>query len=187
MLVLLSGVSGAGKDTLKNIIVSENENYTKMPALTTRNKRVNEKDGDPYFFLTTEEFEDKIKNNELYEYSKHHDNYYGTSKKILEDTISQGKVIIKDMDVNGTENLKKILKDNVKVITVFLKVEKEELRKRLDNREDKLSKEEIELRLSRFEYEESKIGVYDYVIKNDNLTRTKIILENIIKLEINEP
>ena len=58
---------------------------------------------------------------------------------------------------------------------------KEELRKRLEEREDNQSAEEIELRLNRLEYEESKIGMYDYVIKNDNLERTLRIIEEIIK------
>ena len=67
------------------------------------------------------------------------------------------------------------------LITIFLKVPKEELRKRLEAREDKQSPEEIELRLNRLEYEESKIGMYDYVIKNDDLDRTLRIIEEIIK------
>lgn len=69
----------------------------------------------------------------------------------------------------------------MEIVTIFLKVPKEELRKRLEEREDNQSAEEIELRLNRLEYEESKIGMYDYVIKNDNLERTLRIIEEIIK------
>ena len=79
--------------------------------------------------------------------------------------IKSGKIIIKDIEVNGTENLVKILKDDTRVVTIFLKVDKEELKARLLNRGDNLSVEEMELRLSRLEYEESKITAYDYVLK----------------------
>ena len=79
------------------------------------------------------------------------------------------------------KHLLKILKNDLEIVTIFLKVPKEELRKRLEAREDKQSPEEIELRLNRLEYEESKIGMYDYVIKNDDLDRTLRIIEEIIK------
>ena len=89
------------------------------------------------------------------------------------------------MDVNGTENLIKLLKNDVKVITIFLRVPKEELRKRLENRIDKPSPKEIMLRLNRFDYEESKIDLYDYVIKNNNLEKTVNIIMTIINQEYN--
>ena len=121
------------------------------------------------------------KNNEIYEYDIHHNNYYGTSKKILNEESKSG-IIIKDIDVNGTEILKNTLTD-IKVVTIFLRVPKEELKHRLENRIDKPSEEEIILRLNRFDYEESKIGVYDYVLRNDNLEKTVSIIEEIIKQE----
>ena len=81
------------------------------------------------FFVTTEEFERMIKDGELYEYSEHHGHYYGTSKKLLNEKISKGKIIVKDIEVNGTENLLKILGNDTRIVTIFLKVEKEELKK----------------------------------------------------------
>ena len=77
----------------------------------------------------------------------------------------------------------KILKNETNLVTIFLKVEREELKKRLIERGDNLSEEELELRLGRLEYEESKIKLYDYVIKNDNLEKTVQIIETIIKNE----
>ena len=136
-----------------------------------------------YNFVTTEEFKKMIENKELYEYNVHHNHFYGTSKKILNEKINSGKIIVKDIEVNGTENLVKILKEDVKVVTIFLKVEKEELRKRLEHRIDKPNEEEIKLRLDRFDYEESKIGMYDYVIKNDNIEKTYQIVRTIIEYE----
>ena len=99
--------------------------------------------------------------------------------------MKDGKIIVKDIDVNGTENLVNLLKNDTKVITIFLRVPKEELRKRLENRIDKPSPKEIQLRLNRFDYEESKIGSYDYVLKNNDLEKTLQIITAIIKSEEN--
>lgn len=100
-------------------------------------------------------------------------------KKQLNEKISQGKTVIKDVEVNGTENLVKIFKDKMKVVTIFLRVPKDELRKRLEERIDKADQKEIELRLSRFDYEESKIGNYDYVIDNMDVEKT---IEQVIEI-----
>ncbi len=183
MLVLLSGVSGAGKDTIKKELIKRMENVTSMPSYTDRKPREGEENGKIYHFITTEEFEKKIKENEFYEYSVHHEHYYGTSKKILDDTIKSGKIIVKDIEVNGTENLLKLLKNEIDIVTIFLRVPKEELRRRLKHRVEKASIKEIELRLNRFDYEESKIGIYDYVLKNDDLEKTVQIIMTIIENE----
>ena len=126
-----------------------------------------------------------IKAGELYEYSVHHEHYYGTSKKLLNEKINNGKIIVKDIEVNGVENLLKILKDDVKIVTIFLRVPKYELQRRLENRIDKPSLKEIQLRLNRFDYEESKIGMYDYIIKNNDLEKTVNIIMTIINNEYN--
>ena len=179
MLVLLSGVSGSGKDTIKKELIKRMENVVSLPSFTDRKPRLGEIDGQTYCFVTTEEFKKMIDNEELYEYDIHHDHYYGTSKKFMNEKIKSGKVIVKDIDVNGVENLVKLLKDDVKLVTIFLQVPKEELKKRIKNRDTNISDEELNLRLSRFDYEESKINMYDYVIKNDNLEKT---LKNIMTI-----
>lgn len=183
MLVLLSGVSGAGKDTIKKELLKRMDIVTTMPSYTDRPPRPGEENGGVYHFVTTEEFEQKIREDEFYEYSVHHEHYYGTSKKILNDKINEGKVIVKDIEVNGTENLLKLLKNDTKIVTIFLRVPKDELRRRLKHRVEKASIKEIELRLNRFDYEESKIGIYDYVIKNDDLEKTVQIIMTIIQNE----
>ena len=87
----------------------------------------------------------------------------------------------------GTEKLKNLLKDTgIKVVTIFLRVPKEELQRRLENRIDKLSHEEIMLRLNRFDYEESKMNIYDYVMKNDDLKKALEIIQTIIREERKE-
>lgn len=183
MLVILSGVAGAGKDTIKKELLKRMNIVTTLPSFTDRPPRATDVAGETYNFVTAEEFERMIKDGELYEYSVHHNHYYGTSKKLLNEKIESGKIIVKDIDVNGTEELVNLLKKDVKVVTIFLRVQKEVLRKRLENRADKPSLKEIELRLNRFDYEESKINAYDYVIKNNNLEKTVQIIMAIIENE----
>lgn len=183
MLVILSGVSGAGKDTIKKELIQRMENVISLPSFTSRKPRTGEEEGVQYHFITKEEFKEKIKNGELYEYDIHHENYYGTSRKLMNEKIQSGKIIVKDIEVNGTENLIKTLKNETKLVTIFLKVDKEELKHRLINRGDDLSESEMELRLSRLQYEESKIPLYDYVIKNDDLEKTVQVIMTIIKNE----
>ncbi|MCI8620952.1 MAG: guanylate kinase [Clostridia bacterium] len=135
--------------------------------------------GETYIFVDNEEFKKLITQNALYEFDIHHNHYYGVPKKQLNERIKEGKIVIKDVDVNGTENLVKILRKDMKVVTIFLKVPKEELRKRLESRIDKPSEEEINLRLSRFDFEESKIENYDYIIENTDLEKT---IEKVIEI-----
>ena len=183
MLVILSGVAGAGKDTIKKELLKRIDKVTTLPSYTDRPPRATDVAGQTYNFVTAEEFEEMIKNGDLYEYSVHHNHYYGTSKKLLSEKIKSGKIVVKDIDVNGTENLVNLLKNDVRIVTIFLRVPKNELRKRLENREDNPSIKEIELRLNRFDYEESKISYYDYVLKNDNLEKTVQIIMTIIENE----
>ena len=183
MLLILSGVAGSGKDTIKKELIKRMENVESLPSYTSRPQRPGDINGQTYCFVTKEEFEKMLENDEFYEYDVHHNNYYGTSKKFLNDKIASGKIIVKDIDVNGTEHLKEILKNDTKVVTVFLKVPKEELKRRLENRIDKPGPDEVKLRLNRFDYEESKIGVYDYVLKNNNLEKTIQIITAIIENE----
>lgn len=184
MLVILAGVAGAGKDTIAKAIIQRMENVISIPSFTSRAPRADDVPGVSYNFVSKEEFERMIEAGELYEYDVHHENYYGTSRKLLNERIQSGKIIIKDIDVNGTEALVDLLKEDTKVVTIFLRVPKEELEKRLNNRIDHLSPKEIQLRLNRFDYEESKISNYDYVLKNDDLEKTVSIIQTIIESEM---
>lgn len=181
MLVILSGVAGAGKDTIKREVIKRLEFVDTFPTVTSRPIRKGDIPGITYIFVTKEQFEEMIKNDELYEYDLHHNNYYGVAKKPLQNKLNTGKVVIRDVDVNGTETLVKKLGNEMKIITIFLHVPKEELRRRLERRIDNPSQEEIELRLSRFEYEESKKNSYDYIIENINQEETINKVIEIIK------
>ena len=185
MLVLLSGVSGAGKDTIKKQLITRMNNVESLPSYTDRLPRANDIPGVTYNFVSTEEFERMIKDGELYEYSVHHEHYYGTSRKLLNEKINNGKIIVKDIEVNGVENLLELLKNEVKIVTIFLRVPKEILEERLQKRIDNPSPKDIKLRLNRFDYEESKIGMYDYIIKNNDLEKTVQIIMTIIENEHN--
>ena len=184
MLVILSGVAGAGKDTIKRELIKRMEGITTIPSYTDRPPRQGDRPaGEQYIYVSKDEFEEMVKNDELYEYSVHHNHYYGTSKKLLNEKIESGEIIVKDIDVNGTEDLVEIFKNDLKIITIFLKVPKDVLKHRLESREDKPDPKEIKLRLNRFDYEQSKIHNYDYVIKNNNLEKTVQIIMAIIKNE----
>lgn len=183
MLVILSGVAGAGKDTIKKELIKRMDNVESLPSYTSRAKREGDIEGGTYHFVSKKEFEEMIERKEFYEYDVHHNNYYGTSRKLLNDKIKNGKIIVKDIDVNGTEHLINLLGKDTKIVTIFLRVPKEELRKRLESRIDKPSPEEIVLRLNRFDYEESRIDLYDYVLKNDNLEKTVQIIMTILENE----
>lgn len=185
MLVLLSGVSGAGKDTVKKELIKRNSNITSLPSYTDREPREGEVNGEIYNFITTEEFKKLIEKGDLYEYDIHHNHYYGTSKHLLNERLESGKIIVKDIDVNGTENLVKLLGRDTKIVTIFLRVPRDELLRRLIARHPNSDLKEITLRLDRFEYEESKIGIYDYVIKNNDLEKTIQIISTIIECESN--
>ena len=184
MLVILSGVAGAGKDTIKKELIKRIENVESLPSFTSRPMRKGDVEGETYNFVSKEKFEEMIKDGEFYEYDVHHNNYYGTSRKLLNEKIKSGKIIVKDIDVNGTEHLKDLLNADTKVITIFLRVPKEELERRLQERVDQPSPAEIRLRLSRFEYEESRINLYDYVIRNNDLEKTVRIMMTIVKEEL---
>ncbi len=184
MIVILSGVAGAGKDTIKKEIIKRMDFVESLPSYTSREPREGDIPGQTYNFVTKTEFEEMIEKDEFYEYDIHHNNYYGVPKKLLNEKIKGGKVIIKDVDVNGTENLIKLLKNDTKIVTIFLRVPKDELERRLRERIEKPSPEEIKLRLNRFDYEESKIGIYDYVLKNNDLEKTVQIIMTIIEKEL---
>ena len=183
MLVILSGVSGSGKDTIKKELIKRMKNVESLPSYTSREQRPGDIPGQTYINVSKSEFEEMIKNGEFYEYDVHHNNYYGTSRKLLNEKINNGKIIVKDIDVNGTEHLKELLGKDTKIVTIFLRAPKEELKRRLEERDEKPTPQEMILRLNRFDYEESKISLYDYVIKNNDLEKTVQIIMTIIQEE----
>ncbi len=168
MLIIFSGSSGVGKNTVIEHLLA-NDDFALMPTYTTREKRENERDGYPYYFITDDEFRRKIEEGEFYEYQKVHNHYYGTSKKLLSDSLALGKILLKDIDVLGTQNLLKTVSDDIKIVTVFLKVDSaDKLVERLTVRGEK----NIDLRLKRYKMEQQYAVDYDYIINNNSLDDT---------------
>lgn len=177
MLIIMSGSAGVGKNTIINELLSEYNNLTLMTTVSTRKMRPGEEQGRPYYFVSKEEFEEMEARGEMLETCPIHGNLYGTSRKILEEKTREGKVLIKDIDVEGTLNLKKLLPD---VVAIYLKPKNiDVLRERLVGRGEK----DIDLRLRRYEYEEEMSKNYDYVLVNDKMEDTLRIIREILKEE----
>lgn len=182
MFIVLSGSSGSGKNTIIKAIESETDEFKLMPTFTTRGKREGEINGKPYYFVSVSEFQNKIKNEEMLEYEFIHTNYYGSSKKIIEEFLDNGKIIIKDIGIEGAKNISGKLSSHTPVLTIFLTTTKKELKKRLKLRGEK----QIKLRLKRYKLEQAQMFTYDYLIYNNNLENTKNLVIQISKIEQDE-
>ena len=183
MFIILTGSSGVGKNTVIKSLEKENPSFKLVPTYTTRNKRENEIEGNPYYFITKEDFQQKIKENELIEHEYIHTNYYGSSYKIFDDLISQDKILIKDIGIEGAQNLEIKLKDRTEIVKIFLTTKsKDDLKQRLKGRGEK----EIKLRLKRYKREQSERNKFDYLIFNKDLADTTKIINFIANMDISE-
>ena len=166
-LVVISGPSGAGKDTIINEVIKKEEiNAWVSISMTSRPLRGNEVDGKDYFFVTKEEFEDNIKKGNFLEYAKYNDNYYGTPKNKIEDYLNKGIDVILNIEIQGALQIKELIKDALFIF--IMPPSMEELKRRLINRGTD-SSEKI---LSRFKtaYQEiNEVTKYNYVVVNDDL------------------
>ena len=179
LMVILSSPSGVGKTTITKKLQQKYQNLKISISHTTRPPRSNEVDGVDYNFVTKEKFEDLIKKNKFYEYAKIFGNYYGTSKKDVDQTLQTNDVIF-DIDWQGTKQLSKF--KNLKIIKIYLITSnKNELKNRLIKRNQN-SKEEVKKRFNAFDEDIKHWNDYDYVIINDNLDVCFKQIENIIKL-----
>jgi|TARA_B110000967_G_C18718244_1_gene476269 guanylate kinase len=179
--IILSSPSGAGKTTLTKKIQQKYHNFKISVSHTTRKPRSNEVEGIDYFFVTHEEFDKKILNDEFYEYAKIFDNFYGTSKESVNSLLKKKNDILFDIDWQGTQQLSKF--KELDLIKIFLvPPNKKELKKRLIQRnQDK--PEVISKRLKAYDDDIFHWSDYDQVIINDNLEHCftqieKIIMEN---------
>ena len=164
-LFIVSGPSGSGKSTVTKL-VKDRLNIPLSISATTRKPRNGEIDGKDYFFLTKETFEQKIKNDEFYEYAEVHGNYYGTLKKTVEENLDKGLNVILEIDVQGALIAKEKKKDAVLVF--FRTKDMDILEKRLRDRKTD-SEEVIQTRLKNAETELKYEDKYNYTIINENL------------------
>ncbi len=178
MLIIISGSSGVGKNTVITKLLNRNENLKLLQTCTTRSPRSTDKEmHNPYVYLTREEFENKIKNGELFEHEEIHENFYGVLNSSLEQVGTSAEHYIKDVGVLGQKNIKAALKNKAVVLSIFLTAPKEELIKRLKARGD----HDIDLRMSRMEFEMSYAKNYDVSIENMCLDKTVKEIEKLIK------
>ena len=164
-LIIVSGPSGSGKSTVTKI-VKDKLNIPLSISATTRSPRDGEIDEKDYFFLSEEEFKNKIANDEFYEYAEVHGNYYGTLKKTVEDNLNKGLNVILEIDVQGALIAKEKKKDAILVF--FRTKDMEVLEKRLRDRKTD-SEEVIQTRLKNAETELKYENKYNYTIINENL------------------
>ncbi len=177
IMVILSSPSGVGKTTLTKKIQQKYQSFKISVSHTTRSPRSNEVNGVDYHFVSKGIFEQLIKNNKFYEYAKIFENYYGTLKENVDQTIQKNDIIF-DIDWQGTKQLSKF--NNLRLIKIFLITEnKDELKKRLIKRNQNTD-EEIQKRFNSFDEDIKHWNDYDYVIINKNLEVCFKQIENII-------
>ena len=164
-LIIVSGPSGSGKSTVTKL-VKDRLNIPLSISATTRQPRTGEINGKDYFFLTKEIFEQKIKNDEFYEYANVHGNYYGTLKEVVENNLSKGLNVILEIDVQGALIAKEKKKDAILVF--FRTKDMETLENRLRNRKTD-TEEVIQLRLKNAAKELEYESKYDYTIINNDI------------------
>ena len=178
-LIIISAPSGTGKTTLISKILESEENIQLSVSATTRDKRNGEVDGINYYFLTKEEFESKIKNDEFLEYADVFGNYYGTLMSQINEKFNNGKDVFLDIDYQGAEKISNKI-EATKLLKIFLlPPSMKELKHRLISRgRDKI--EDIEKRLEKAKLEMKHSINYDYVVINDNFEETVNIVRSII-------
>ena len=177
VMIILSSPSGVGKTTLTKKLQQKHSNFKLSISHTTRSPRSNEVHGIDYNFVSHEKFKKMIENNEFYEFAKIFGNYYGTSKKFVQETFKCYDLIF-DIDWQGTKQLSKF--KDLKLIKIFLTTDsKTELKKRLLKRNQNTS-EELEKRFKSFDKDIKYWNDYDYVIINKNLENCFKQIEQII-------
>jgi guanylate kinase len=174
---IFSSVAGGGKSTLIQKIMQKYPDTLFSVSCTTRPPRPGDIPGETYHFLTVPEFEKKIMENEFLEYAKVHDNYYGTPKTFIEDSIKNGKVVILDIDVQGARS---VLEKMPEVGTIFIVPPSEEIWiQRLKGRGTD-SAEVIEKRIRNGKKELEEAHWYQNRIINDQLDTAFQELENLM-------
>ncbi len=166
ILIVVSGFSGAGKGTIMNEIMRRYDNYALSVSATTRNPRPGEVDGREYFFKNVEEFEKMIAKDELIEYARYVDNYYGTPRAYVEEQLEAGKDVILEIEIQGALKVKEKFPHTL--LLFVTPPTAEELRRRLIGRGTE-TMDVIDFRMKRAKEEALGMDRYDYLIINDVL------------------
>lgn len=178
MLVLFSGPSGVGKDTVLDIILDKDEKLQRSVSLTTREKRCGEVDGEDYYFVTKDEFHTMIQNGQVLEYAQYGENIYGTPKAPVDKWLKEGKTVILKIEVKGAQKIREIYPDAVSIFLMPPSMKVLEERIRIRGTEDEA---DIERRLEIAKNEVMRSADYDFVVVNDNLETASNNVLGIIK------
>ncbi|HMU42955.1 MAG TPA: guanylate kinase [Ignavibacteriaceae bacterium] len=180
-IIVIAAPSGAGKTTLVRSALAEFPQIVFSISATTRKKRANEKDGIDYFFITEEEFLNKIEKKQFVEWEKFYDYYYGTYKYFIDDNINSGKNILLEIDVKGALSIKKIYPEAY--LIYIAPPSKEELINRLKKRQTETD-QDLKKRIERIELELSMKDKFDYILINNELNKAtsemKILINNLL-------
>ena len=175
-LVLFSGPSGVGKDTVLEIVLAKDTSLQKSVSCTTRGIRENEVEGKDYYFISVPEFQKMIENHEVLEFAKYGANLYGTPKAPVDKWLSEGKTVILKIEVQGASNIKKLYPDSVGIF--IMPPSMEELEQRLRSRGTE-GESDIKKRLEIAEEEIGHSKDYDYLVVNDDLEKAS---ENVLDI-----
>ena len=182
LLIIMSGPSGVGKGTVRReVMKDENVNLVYSISMTTRYQRAGEQNGVDYYFVSKEDFKKAIENDELLEWAEFVGNFYGTPKQKVEELRNQGKDVILEIEVNGTEQVLNKFKGDEGVISIFLYPPSfEALESRIRGRSTE-TEDLIQERLAKASREMKLKTRYDYVVINDNLEKASNEIKEIIK------
>ena len=177
-LIVISGPTCAGKGTICKELLKINKNIWPSISYTSRPKRDYEVDGKDYFFVTKEQFEEKIKNGDMLEYAQvHYNDYYGTPKDKIEDKLNDGFDVILEIDIQGAIQIKEKISEAIFIFILAPTM------KEIKNRLIKRGCENNEQMLERFKtaYNEiNELTKYNYVVVNDNLDEAVCKVNSII-------
>ena len=180
ILAVVSGFSGAGKGTLMKELLRRYDNYALSISATTRQPREGEKDGEDYFFLSKDKFQQMIEEGQLIEYAQYVNHYYGTPKSYVEQKMAEGKDVILEIEIQGALKVKKRVPEALLVFVTPPSAE--ELRRRLVGRGTETI-EVINARLRRAAEEASGMEAYDYLLINDEIDTCVQQMHQLIQLQ----
>ncbi|MBX7043325.1 MAG: guanylate kinase [Ignavibacteria bacterium] len=179
MLYVIAAPSGAGKTTIVKELLKKNKDLVFSVSATTRPRRTGETEGVDYFYLSKEEFKDRIDTGQLVEYELlFNGDYYGTLRTFVEDNVAKGNDLIFDIDVKGALSLKRIYGDNAFLIFI-MPPDLESLKVRLKGRGTE-SEDQINERIRRAELEMNNAGKFDMIVVNDDLQKAVSEIQKII-------
>ncbi|WP_280769044.1 guanylate kinase [Salipaludibacillus daqingensis] len=180
LLIVLSGPSGVGKGTVCGALRKHDTHIQYSVSATTRKPRQGEEDGVSYFFKSKEEFERMIRENELLEYAKYVDNYYGTPRNYVEDTLAKGHDVILEIEVQGALQVKESFPEGVFIFLMPPSIK--ELRNRIEGRGTE-SQDLIDSRMTIAKDEIDLMDKYDYVVENDQVEYAVERIKSIVTAE----